>query len=231
MGLFEEISVKIRRRETPFFDRIYRTAKSIRLFEVPVIPVFHSLLWYIRIACISFFSGLLRVFYCTPVFKTRCAKVGKGLHLIGGIPMVYGNLTVIIGDNVTIHGASGFNGAKVFDKPTLTIGNNTHLGYQVGIRVGCNVEIGKDVMIGNGVSIVSYDGHSTKPELRHLTAPKETSKPIVIKDNVWIGARAIILKGVTIGEGSVVSTGSVVTGKVPPNSLVIGNPARVFPLM
>lgn len=231
MGFFEELSKRIRNRETPFFERVYQVAKRTRKIEIPVIPVFHSLLWHERKVRAAFFTGLIRIFYCTPVFKSRCNKVGKGLYLLGGIPTVYGHLTLNVGDNVTIHGASVFSAAKVFSDPTLTIGNNTHLGYNVGITVGCNVEIGNDVLIGNSVSIVTYDGHSAKPELRHLPAPKESSKPIVIKNNVWIGARSTILKGVTIGEGSVIATGSVVTSKVPPNSFVIGNPARVFPLM
>ena len=231
MGFFEETSAKIRRRETPFYDRVYRIAKRIRQFEVPVVPLLHSLLWHERKVRGSIFPGLLRTFYYTPVFKTRCSKVGKSLNLLGGIPSVNGHLTLVIGDNVTIHGSSLFSAAKVFDHPTLTIGNNSHLGFGVGITIGCDVVIGNDVLIGNGVNLVTYDAHSSKPELRHLPAPKETSKSIVIKDNVWIGARSTILKGVTIGEGSVVATGSVVTSKVPPNSLVIGNPARVFPLM
>ncbi|MBP6872851.1 MAG: acyltransferase [Bacteroidales bacterium] len=54
------------------------------------------------------------------------------------------------------------------------------------------------------------------------------SKPILIGDNVWIGMRAIILKGVTIGNGSIVAAGAVVTKDVPPNTVVGGVPARVI---
>ena len=54
------------------------------------------------------------------------------------------------------------------------------------------------------------------------------SAPIIIKDNVWIGMSAIILKGVTVGEGAIVAAGSVVTKDVPPHTIVAGVPARVI---
>jgi acetyltransferase-like isoleucine patch superfamily enzyme len=57
------------------------------------------------------------------------------------------------------------------------------------------------------------------------TADEEV-KPVVIEDNVWIGRAAIIMPGVTIGEGSIVAAGAVVMSDVPPNTLVLGNPAR-----
>jgi len=87
------------------------------------------------------------------------------------------------------------------------------------------------VLIAGGVSIFSYDTHATNPQLRHSVPPKETGKPVVIGDNVWIGTRSIIFKGVSIGNNSVVAAGSVITQRVPSNSLAIGNPARVFPIM
>jgi len=142
-----------------------------------------------------------------------------------------GHLRLKIGNDVIIHGVSTLIGAKVFESPTLIVGNNTHLGYQLIVNVGCDVTIGDNVLVGDRVSILSYDGHPVNPAERHLPAPKESSKPIIIGNNVWIGSNCTILKGVRIGEGSVVANGSVVTTKVPPRSLAIGNPARNFPLM
>jgi maltose O-acetyltransferase len=57
--------------------------------------------------------------------------------------------------------------------------------------------------------------------------PYTTSKPIVIEDGVWVGMNSLILPGVTLGHGAVISAGSVVTSNVPPDTLVAGNPAAV----
>ncbi|MBU1568075.1 MAG: hypothetical protein KJ630_20930 [Proteobacteria bacterium] len=104
------------------------------------------------------------------------------------------------------------------------------MGYQLIIDVGCDVVIGNNVIIADRVTIRSYDGHPADPTKRHLPAPPESSKQIIIEDNVWIGQSSIILKGVSIGAGSVVGAGSIVTKDVPPNSLAVGNPIRCIPL-
>lgn len=228
--MLEKIILKIRRRESPRYERLYQLAKSIRRFEVPPFkPVYQILAWErtLRLSC---WNTFIRVFYHTPIFKLRCHEVGKALYLIGGIPLVMGHLRMILGENVTLFGASTFIGAKVFEAPTLTVGSHTYMGYQLIIDVGCDVTIGNNVVIADRVSIRSYDGHPSDPAKRHLPASPESSKPIVIEDNVWVGQSSIILKGVTIGAGAVIGAGSVVTKDVPPNSLAIGNPIRCIPL-
>ena len=229
--MFSNLATKIRRRETPFYDRLYRLGKAVNSFNMPVILPLYRFLYSERQLRRSLWHWFSQFFYYTPIFKSRCASVGKNLNLMLGIPLVWGDLKMIIGNNVSLHGVATFSGAKVFNEPTLRIGDNTHIGYQVTISVGCDITIGNNVMIANRVTIMSYDGHPANPAERHLPAPPESSRPITICDNVWIGANSVILKGVTIGEGSVVASNSLVTMKVPPNSLVIGNPARVFPLM
>ena len=94
------------------------------------------------------------------------------------------------------------------------------------ITAGTSVTIGNHVLLGSGCLITDSDLHPVDPEERRA-GYGGTSRPIVIEDDVFIGARAIILKGVTIGKGSVVGAGAVVAKSVPPYSVVVGNPANV----
>jgi acetyltransferase-like isoleucine patch superfamily enzyme len=95
-------------------------------------------------------------------------------------------------------------------------------GLNSGVTLSCfeRVTIGRDTLIGPDVMIRDSDSHSTGTSERSPTAPIE------IGDRVWIGARAMVLKGVKIGDGSVVAAGSIVTKDVPPKTLVAGAPAK-----
>jgi acetyltransferase-like isoleucine patch superfamily enzyme len=94
--------------------------------------------------------------------------------------------------------------------------------------IGKRVVIGKDCLIANEVIVFDAPGHPTSAHFRRdgAPAPPEAVKPVTICDNVWIGLRGIIYPGVTIGEGAVVSAGSVVMSDVAPHTIVAGNPAR-----
>ncbi|GAA3314757.1 DapH/DapD/GlmU-related protein [Ectobacillus funiculus] len=87
------------------------------------------------------------------------------------------------------------------------------------------VEIGNNVLIGPNVTI-DAGTHPIHPELRRKSAQYNLS--VVIEDNVWIGAGAIILPGVRIGENTVIGAGSVVTKDIPSNVVAIGSPCRVM---
>jgi acetyltransferase-like isoleucine patch superfamily enzyme len=104
------------------------------------------------------------------------------------------------------------------------------------------IVIGSHVFIAGGVTIVDSDFHPVDPAARMQDTiaisavgnkhqrPSFESLPVKIEDNVWIGFNATILKGVTIGEGSVIEPGAVVLKNVPPRSVVSGNPALIKPL-
>jgi acetyltransferase-like isoleucine patch superfamily enzyme len=111
-----------------------------------------------------------------------------------------------------------------------TGGADTRVGRNVFVNQNCTfydlggLDIADDVMIGPNVSLIT-SGHLLEPSRRRAFT---IAKPIVIERNVWIGAGATIIGGVTVGKNSVVAAGSVVTRNVPPNALVGGNPARVI---
>jgi acetyltransferase-like isoleucine patch superfamily enzyme len=106
----------------------------------------------------------------------------------------------------------------------IKIGNNVGVSGAT-ISSSISIQIGNNVLIGSGALITDNDAHALNPELRN-NPEFIIHKPIVIEDNCFIGARAIILKGVNIGTCSVVGAGSVVTKNVEPYSIVAGNPAK-----
>lgn len=122
------------------------------------------------------------------------------------------------------------DGAKVWPSIRCDLGINIEVGKNSFINKGCILQdtariiIGKGVKIGPG-TILSTTNHGVEPSLRDELYD---SKPIVIKDNVWLGAGVKVVPGVTIGEWSVIGSGSVVTKDIPPFSVAAGSPCRVI---
>ena len=122
----------------------------------------------------------------------------------------------------------------VFQRVTIQAGRDAEvvIGDDVGVS-GCtisalrSVRIGDRVLLGSGCMLADSDAHPLHPHDRRFDASKTVSKPIVVEDDVFVGARAIILKGVHVGKGSVIGAGAVVTRDVPPMTVVAGNPAAV----
>ncbi|HBC46547.1 MAG TPA: acetyltransferase [candidate division Zixibacteria bacterium] len=106
----------------------------------------------------------------------------------------------------------------------LEIGNRTSVGDGTQIHCGESIKIGNDVLISWDVNILDHDYHSSG-------GGKVMPRPVVIEDEVWIGIRCLILKGVTIGKGAIIGAGSVVTRDVPPYTFAAGNPAKAIKKM
>lgn len=109
------------------------------------------------------------------------------------------------------------------------VGTNIHLGRHVEVNFDCvfldsaEITIGDNVLIAPKVCLAT-PGHDFPPMMRRHTATR--ALPIVIEDDVWIGASATVLGGVTIGEGAIIGAGAVVTRDVPPGETYAGVPAR-----
>lgn len=104
-------------------------------------------------------------------------------------------------------------------------GAELHLGKSF-INSNCIIRCSKRISIGDGCAI-SHDVTIMDSDFHHILGSPNTD-PVEICDNVWIGTRSTILKGVTIGEGAVIAAGSVVTKNVLPHTMVGGNPAKVI---
>lgn len=120
----------------------------------------------------------------------------------------------------------------------IKIGDYCYIGEGANIWSACDISIGNNVLIAHNVDIFDCDTHPICPQERQehyraiitagfpKIAPNWNEKPIKIGNNVWIGTKSIILKGVTIGEAAIVAAGSVVVKDVAPYTIVAGNPAK-----
>lgn len=164
------------------------------------------------------------------------ATIGSNVNFSAGgkCTNLSGNRNRIkIGDNSLLKGS-----LYVTSNGSIEIGDHFYLGANSFIGAEKNVCIGSCVIISNDVRIYDNNNHPTSPEARKRMSLEgfgsdnwawhhAASAPVVIEDNVWIGQYCSILKGVTIGKGSVVATRAVVTKDVPPYTIVAGNPAKV----
>ena len=107
----------------------------------------------------------------------------------------------------------------------IVIGSNTAFSNNVTICANHEIRIGDDCLIGDLVAVYDTDFHEVHPCRRHAGPGKIL--PVIIGNNVWLGSRVMVLKGVSIGDNSVVAAGSIVTTSLPENCLAAGSPARV----
>ena len=124
------------------------------------------------------------------------------------------------------------------ERAGLSIGNRSFVGSGSTVVSTLKVKIGCDVLVSHNCYITDTAGHSMDPKIRSKDIPnrwkgfKDWSvvpcSPVIIEDNVWVGPNSIILKGVTIGAGSIIAAGSVVTKDVPPDTLYGGSPAKLI---
>jgi acetyltransferase-like isoleucine patch superfamily enzyme len=168
-------------------------------------------------------AGAILFFACRRAWLT--VRYGRRLQLGPGI-VFKGRLVLGRGVRVSI-GANCRIGKRVLitGHGQVTVGNDTLLN---GCWIGCEqkVDIGSFCLISD-CDIADTAFHNLPPRLRHEPPTARAVAPVRIGDNVWVGARSIVLKGVTIGDHSVVGAGTVVREDVAPRVVVAGNPAVV----
>lgn len=153
--------------------------------------------------------------------RARCINEGKSYQ------------SIQIGSYCDIDATIAVQGAG-----EIMVGDYTTIRYDSVVGGILGIRIGSHVIISNNVHIYDNNNHPTEPEKRWEMCESGFYSPlwkwehsksaqVVIKDNVWIGERVTILKGVTIGEGSIIGCDSVVTHSIPSFCVAAGNPAKV----
>ena len=190
-----------------------------------------SFLGKCKFYALTFLSPLWRLY-----LLARGVKVARGFICIGRPTVnLKRNSKIILGARVTLCSSGMANPLAEGGRcrlATVSPGAEIRLHDNVGLSsclICCakRVEIGKGTIIGGGAMILDTDFHPRGPQGEWLNDPLAVSRPIRIGEKCFIGARAIILKGVTIGDGAVIGAGAVVTRDVPANAIAVGNPARL----
>ncbi len=159
--------------------------------------------------------------FLAKIYLRKVTRLGKMVS-VNGKPIVDNQGEMIFGDEVRVW--SPIVRAQLYTgkKGKLIVGRNARLN---GVHIDARelVQIGENVRIAPYTIILDSDFHDTKDHFSD-----GASSPVIIERDVWIATRATILKGVTIGHGSVIAAGSVVTKSIPPKSVAGGVPARVI---
>ncbi len=190
----------------------------LKIFNLPVI---------IRTRFYPCFNRLL--------FRLKGVTYGRNMTILGKVSVI-GKGSITIGEDFYMTSGDHVNpissnqqGAFFTDNPEAKI----HIGNKVGMSstrmwVSKSLTIGNNVKIGACVLLIDTDSHPIDYKLRRTSNEGVESAPIVIEDDVWVGAHSIVLKGVTIGARSIIGAGSVVTKSIPADCIAAGNPCRVI---
>ena len=165
--------------------------------------------------------------------RRKCHKLCKEYNLLDEDDEKRQKILLDIG--IKIGENAYFQGPIYFDYGCfITVGKNFYCNFNFTVLDVCPVNIGDNVFIGTGVSILppvhplKYKDRNQYINSDGNMTDREYGKPITIKDNCWIASNVTICGGVTIGEGSVIGAGSVVTRDIPDNSFAAGNPCQVI---
>ena len=179
----------------------------------------------------SLYNSLFRT-----LLWTNNVSIGSNLKVKHAIPSFWrqygGHGEVVMGDNVTFipYGDQSYNSKcklMVEKDATLIIGH--HSGFN-GVLIYCqeSITIGNYVKVGGGTRIFDTDHHPLNWKERRTSDVNTKHAPIVIEDDVFIGAGCYIMKGVTIGARSIIAAGSVVVKSIPADCVAGGNPCRII---
>lgn len=171
---------------------------------------------------LDFIKRKFRKFRIRKAISRWNIAANPAIKIEGEIPDVLNEGTLILGQQITFRSFRYNQRLRVLPDAKLQIGDKTFLNDSVTICATQNIRIGNNNKIGDQVHIYDSDFHEVTP------TSGVRQEPIFIGDNVWIGAKSMILAGAKIGNNSVIAAGSVVKGEIPANCLAAGVPAKVL---
>lgn len=170
-------------------------------------------------------------------FKVNGARIGKKFRVYNKMYLLLHKGAMLnIGDNFTLTSGDFFNplSRSILGGIYAASNSEIRIGDNVGMSSVCiwsisRIDIGNNVKLGSDVILLDNDAHSLDYLIRR-NAKNDLAKssPIKIEDDVLIGTRSIILKGVTVGARSIIGAGSVVTKDIPADCIAAGNPCKVI---
>jgi acetyltransferase-like isoleucine patch superfamily enzyme len=231
MSVIDDLMLRVRRGDTMATRTVKDVYRWAMRFNIPdsrlTRPVFGSLyrLHDLYEVAREYTAGKLLY---EPMARARFHQVGRGLQL-SALPYVKGHARVTIGDNCRF-GYFSVSSGRFVDEPELMIGNDVTVGSFVRFIVNKRIRLGNNVGIAAQCWLSDSDAHPSDIERREAgeDLAEGDIKPLTVEDFAWIGHGCHVLKGVTLGRGSVVAAGSVVVSDVPPGGLAMGVPARVL---
>lgn len=162
-------------------------------------------------------------------FPRLCEEIENTRQLVGELNKGYHTPDEVRALLERIWGQTLDVSVRMFPPFYTAFGKTTRVGKEVFINFDCTfldqggITLEDGVFIGPGTKILT-EAHPEQPEIRHMLQ----TEPVVIRRKAWIGAGAIILPGVTVGENAIIAAGAVVTKDVPDNTVVAGVPAKIL---
>ncbi|MDD9303097.1 MAG: acyltransferase [Desulfobacter sp.] len=170
----------------------------------------------------------LQAFYVRQYLEPQLRSLGPHPYIIKPWYIELFGGPISIGSHVTLLGCSDKKTrltvwSEEKDIQGICIGNHVLISPGVRISAANSITIGDSCMLASHAYVTDSDWHG----IYDRSLPPDTKTSVVLEDNVWIGDSAIVCKGVTIGENSIIGAGSVVTSDIPANVIAAGNPAKI----
>lgn len=225
------VRARIKRGDGAVFRAIRASYYALNRAQLPLPKSLCKVIWNAYRVTVTVYYWMKSTFLVAPLFRGLCEEIGTNFRAGTFAPFVSGQGKVFLGNGVRFYGKQNFLFASIKSElPTIHVGDGTGFGHSVTFDIAGRMQIGKGCMVASGVMFVDCGGHSIVPELRAAGIPPKESdvRDIVIGDNVWIGTGAFILPGAAIGDNCVIAPNTVVTKRIPPNSLVYAVAPKVM---